>query len=87
MCDTLFNWRRIPVIRLEQFYMLILIKRFDKEKLKDWKLDWYNAFQSYAKDHFEICTICGLPKIGRMCNDKDWNWKHPIYIRFEAKKL
>ena len=87
MCDTLYNWRRIPVIQLEQFYMLILIERFDKEKLKGWKLDWYNAFQSYAEEHFKMCTICGLPKIGRMCNDKVWNWKHPIYVHFRAKEL
>jgi len=76
----IYKWKKAPIPPVEQLYLLVLVERFDKNQLVDWKLRWYNAFKETMDKEFPICTICGIPKIGSMCREKEW--KHPLYVRF-----
>ena len=75
-----FKWRETDISYLEQLYLLVLTKRFNEEELTDWRATWYNGFKEYMDSNFPVCAICGVPNIGKMCNDKEWN--HPLYVRF-----
>src|SRR5258706_1110605 len=65
----IYKWKKAPIPPVEQLYLLVLVKRFDKNQLVDWKLRWYNAFKETMDKEFPICTICGIPKIGSMCQE------------------
>jgi len=73
-----YKWKKAPIPPIEQLYLLVLVESFNKELLVDWKLRWYNAFKETMDKEFPICAICGIPKIGAMCREKEW--KHPLYV-------
>ena len=75
----IFKWRKSGLTTLEQLYLLVLTKRFDKQELVGWKLKYYKAFEEFMEHNFPICSICHIPKMGPMCIDKPWI--HPLYIR------
>src|SRR5258706_7921152 len=77
---NVYKWKKALIPPVEQLYLLVLVERFNKELLVDWKLRWYNAFKETMDKEFPICTICSIPKIGAMCRDKEW--KHPLYVCF-----
>ncbi len=77
---NVYKWKKAPIPPVEQLYLLVLVERFNKESLVDWKLRWYNAFKETMDKEFPICTICSIPRIRAMCREKEW--KHPIYVCF-----
>lgn len=83
--DTVFTLSGSLLKIKDQLLLLVLMRRFEEEKMEAWHRNWYKAIEGYAKEYFPICTFCGIYSVGDMCGREEWN--EPIYLRFEYNPL